>query len=133
MPAPQPPSPIEKARGHVDRSATEQAIAEEHLRKARLDPGRGNQEASHEELKKALAEHTQPQPQNQGQNDKKDDKKDEKQGEKPQPKQEPKEQPKKQAKPQDETARDILDEENEHQRARKTEAPAGYQNVDKDW
>jgi tetratricopeptide (TPR) repeat protein len=131
----QPPSPIDKAREHVDRSATEQAIAEEHLRKAKLDPARGDQEASHKELLEALAALTQPQPQNpdQGQNDRKDEKKDEKQGEKPQPKQGPQEQPKAQAKPQDEKARDILDEEKEHQRNRKTEAPAGYQSVDKDW
>ena len=131
----QPPSPIEKARGRVDRSVPSQAIAEEHLRKAKLDPARGNQEASNEELNKALAELAQPQPQNpdQGQNNKKDERKDEKQGEKPQPKQEPKEPPKAQPKPQDEAARDILEEEKEHQRNRKTEAPAGYRDVDRNW
>jgi len=117
----QPQPPTAKARQHLDRAATEQAVAAERLARHQLDPARPPQAKALDELNKALASLAGP-PQPQGGQDQQ-----QQQQQQPQPQQQ------QAAKPRDEKARDILDEEKENRERRRPAAPGGYRPVDKDW
>ena len=117
----QPPPPTQKARQHLDRAATEQAVAGERIGKQQLQQAKPPQAQALDQLKKALAALAGQQQPKGGQNQK----------QKQQPK--PQKQQKQAAKPRDEKARDILKEEKKNRDQRRRRMPAGYQQVDKDW
>ncbi|MCD6365558.1 MAG: tetratricopeptide repeat protein [Planctomycetes bacterium] len=119
----QPATPAtERARQYLDGATTEQAAAQEELRKRQLKKARPLQKRALQELEKAMEalagrdnQGRQPQPQQQ------------------RPESQPAQQEQAKSPRRDETAREILDEEKENRQRRSLQVPGGMRPVDKDW
>jgi len=130
-------TPQEAAREHLDRAASEQALAESRLRRDKPDEALPVQAKALDELRKAMESMT-DQPQGQDQQDKQDQEDKQQQPEEgaqdqPESDQGDQEQAQPEAAALDERANDILDEEKENRRRRELRVPGGYRKVDKDW
>ena len=114
------PSPQDEARKHLEQSVTEQATAEQHLRKEQLEAAQPDQQKALDHMQKALealAGETEPSPAPSNQDQ------DQNQKQPPQPRPQPR----------DKNARDIINEEKENKQNRQTQVPGQYHPVDKDW
>jgi hypothetical protein len=133
---PQPATPADQAREHLNNAVQNQEAATQKLEQSQLEPAQPDQKDAAENLKKALAAMASPQqgqPQG-GQDRQKQDQK-EQQGEQAQGQQQQNaedRQKQQQAAVADEKAHDILNEEKENREARRQPA-GGYTAVDKDW
>ena len=133
-----------KVKEHVDNAIAQQAEANRKLPLKQLQQAQPNQQASEEELKKALEalqdENQQQQQQSQDQGDE-DEKEDQEEGEEEQQQQdqeqqsregeEEKEQPEQEM--QTARAEDILDEEKEQREQRRQRIPMRFRAVDRNW
>ncbi len=115
------PSPLDEAGEHLDRSATEQAVAEERLRKGQPDNAKPSQQMALDELEKALEALAGEQPQDQPQQ------------EEDQSRQQTEQEKQQGVTRQNKTAREILDEEKENRERRQLSSAGSYRPVDKDW
>ena len=160
---PKKPDPAKATKEHLNQAQILQKSATEKINDGQLDDAKKNQENALEELKNALDSMKKQNGQNQQnqkkqsaenqkeqsaqadkkqqaqtpnqKNDQKNDQK--KEGQKKQEnsdsKPDNKENKERMAAQQTDTAEDILDEEKENQKNRRSEVPGGYREIDKDW
>lgn len=135
------PSPMDQAKEHVDRATGHQADAEKELKQGQAAQAQASQDEAIEELEKARDSLNNPD-QSGEQQQQDSDSQDQQQNEQQQNEQQAQQQESQQQQegkpeemagtPRDETARDILNEEQENRR-RRTLAVGRYAPVDKDW
>jgi len=130
------PTPMDKAKEHLDKAGLEEGIAREKLEKEKLKGAQPNQSEALKELKKAMESLAGPSGGGQG-----------KEGENEQSEKQAQQQKKEGGEnrhaqqqerpagsaPRDERARDILNEEKENRDRRQRQVPLGQIPVDKDW